>query len=154
MSTVKVNLPAINRFFERSPLAGAGAPGLKSGQATRVAARMVAFVRAEIEATYNTRTSTLVDSLHPIIRPDPRGGVRVGVGSTAEHSEYLTKGTPAHPIPLSPSPYSLRSNGPRSKGPNPTPLTRWPIYQVNHPGNRANDFIRKGVNAAIGRPVP
>lgn len=156
MSTVKVNLPAINRFFERSPLAGVGAPGLKSGQATRVAARMVAFVEAEARKDFRSRSGDLFGSFRPIIEPDPRGGTRVGVGSVSQTAEYLTDGTTPHSIgprpPVGGKQRFLRSypNHP----PDRKPLFR-NVYKVNnHPGNMPNDFIRRGVNAAIGRPVP
>lgn len=153
MSTVKVNMGAINRV-----LAGrAGGGALGSAGIERIVTRMIAAVKAEMKASgINERSGELADSFVPIVVPDPRGGVRVGVGSTSETAKWLTEGTVGHPISVPfvggrPA-YSLRSNGPRSKGYNPTPLRNYPIYFVNHPGNKANDFIRRGVNAAIGRP--
>jgi hypothetical protein len=154
VSTVKVNIGAINRYFERRPLAGAGAPGLRGGQANAIAARMITFVIAEARKDFHTaggpgRSGELITSFIPIIEPHPLGGTRVGVGSTAEHAKYLTEGTPRHSIPKRKSRYPLKS----AKG-HPKPLLGYPIFQVNHPGTKPNDFIRRGVNLAIGRPLP
>lgn len=155
MSRVTAHRGNINRFFAARP--GLGGAGTGGAGAERIAARMITFVKAEMKASgINERSGELLDSLVPIIAPDPRGGVRVGVGSTSITAKYLTEGTTPHQInapfvggrPV----YPLRSNGPRSKGYNPTPLRGSPIYFVNHPGNLPNDFIRRGVNAAIGRP--
>lgn len=156
MTKVIINQLAINRFFQRSPFAGAGVPGLKSGTADRIAARMLIFVQAEARSQFHVRTGDLVESLRPIIRIDSSTGrTEVGVGSVVEHASYLENGTSPHPIPLSPfigGGRYLISNGPRSKGPNPTPLEGRRLF-VHHPGNRAFGFIRRGVNRAIGRPI-
>jgi hypothetical protein len=152
VSTVTVNTPNIQRFFAGRPLAGVGAPGLRTGNAERIAERMVRAAIREVTSTFNMRTGELVASLVPIVRIDPRTGAAVvGVGSTVPYSEHLEKGTSAHPITPKNVTY-LMSNGPRSKGPNPTPLRRRQKI-VSHPGNQPYGFLRKARDSAIGRGI-
>lgn len=156
MSTVKINQGAINRFFAQSPFAGAGVGGVRGGQAVRIAARMVTLVEREARKDFRSRSGDLFGSFRPIVRPDPRGGTRIGVGSTSKTAEYLTDGTRPHKI----GPRSRQGGKKRylmSRPEHPSdrrPLTE-PVYVVKkHPGNKPNDFIRRGVNLAIGRPLP
>jgi hypothetical protein len=145
MSRVTINEAGIQSFFRRSPLAGAGIPGLRSGDADRIAARMLVFAQREVGARFNQRTGVLLGSLRQIVRVDLRSGaLEVGVGSTAEHAKYLEYGTPAHEIRPSGRKFLV------SEANNPTPL-RGRRLVVNHPGNQPFFFLRKAVNEAIGR---
>lgn len=151
MSKVTINQANINRFFESRLRSGSGR-GARGGGVERVAARMVAAVIAEAKKDFRTsggpgRTGDLIKSFRPIIKPDPRGGFQVGVGSTLKYADYLTNGTPAHDIRPR-GKYRLKS----AKG-HPDPLKR-PTLLARHPGTKPNDFIRRGVNLAIGRPLP
>ncbi len=151
MSKVTINEANVNRFFE-SRLRSGSARSARGGGVERVAARMVALVIAEAKKDFHTsggpgRTGELIKSFRPIIKPDPRGGFDVGVGSTLKYADYLTHGTAPHDIRPH-GKYRLKS----AKG-HPKPLKR-PTFLAKHPGNKPNDFIRRGVNLAIGRPLP
>jgi hypothetical protein len=153
MTTVRMNVPGIEQFFRASPLAGAGTPGVRSGTAERLATRMVILARQNASGRMMyLRTGGVADSVRPIIRPSPRGGTEVGVGTVSPIGGHLANGTQAHEIrPSTRGVKFLRSNGPLSKGFNPTPL-RAQQRKVNHPGNRPIPWLRNAVDTAIGRP--
>lgn len=149
---VILNLNEIEDFFRRNKL---GRPG-KLGRVTlpraeRVANRMAAQARRNASgAVLKRRTGFLAQSVYPIAREElATGDLIVGVGTTADYGKVLEEGGAPHHIgspivggrPL----YLLRSNGPNSKGPNPTPLLR-PQVGVNHPGPTAKRWLTKAVN--------
>lgn len=144
MSAVRVNEGAVRRFFQSSPLAGVGVPGLRSGSAERLAERAVRFAEREVESTFHERTGELRQSLRAIVRTHAGGGVEIGVGSTAPHAKYLEDGTIPHEI----RPVNARFLV--STPDNPTPL-RGRRLRVSHPGNRAYGFLRKSLALATGR---
>jgi hypothetical protein len=97
------------------------------------------------------RTGDLSKSVRKIVRTDPRtGAIEVGVGSVAPYAYYLEFGTKAHTIRPNPPRKFLVSNGPRSKGPNPTPL-RGRRRVVNHPGNPPKFWLKLAVQKVVGR---
>lgn len=151
MSTVRVNEAAIRGFFRNRTLGGGSFVGSERS-ARQLAFRMV--VQAKKNASgdlLEKRSGQLADSVHPIIRVDPRGGIEVGVGSTAPYADYLESGTRAHEIP------SKVINGKRrylksypNHPPNRNPL-RYPQVKVNHPGNTAKHWLRSAVNSVAAR---
>jgi len=149
--------------MQSSPLAGTsmGARrGFARGDANALAARMVLAARLNAGALFNQRTTSLITSVIPIVRGGRGGNVEVGVGTTVEHGKWLEIGTDEHIIkPEFPyrgkkkGGYFLRSNGPRSKGFNPTPLDR-PRLIVQAPALDATHWMSDAVRSVMpGLPV-
>lgn len=151
MSTVTVNRAAVDRFMDRQGFGGAISGTSRS--ANLLADRMV--VEAQRNATgrmMNMRTGGVAQSVRKIVRKNPKTGViEVGVGTISEVGGHLANGTRAHSITPRTRKF-LVSNGPRSKGPNPTPL-RGRRRHVSHPGSAPIPWLRDAVNRVIGRPT-
>lgn len=143
-SRVTLNHANISAHFQAAPLRGtgitAGRGGVGRGEASALANRIALQARINAATRFNQRTGDLVSSVVPIVRTGRGGEVEVGVGTTMKHGAVHEVGAPPHLItPERPfrgrgkGGYFLRSNGPNSKGGNPTPLDRPRLY-VNHPG--------------------
>ena len=145
MSRVTINRVGIENFFARTPLAGVGFAGLKSGSAERLADQMVREAEKNVTgAVVRGRSLRLYTSLQPIVRGSRRGGIEVGVGSTAPYAGHIEKGTGAHAIRPRRRKYLVSAPG------HPDPL-RGRRRIVNHPGNPPFEPLRKAVNTVIGR---
>jgi len=157
---VTLKFGEIEDFFRRNKL---GAPGKLGRQtlpkAQRAASRVAAQARRNASgAVVKRRTGFLAESVYPIAREDfVSGDLIIGVGSTADYGKVLEEGGAPHhigsPIVNGRPLYLLRSNGPNSKGPNPTPLDR-PQVGVNHPGPTAKRWLSKALQDALVRHWP
>lgn len=149
--TVIIHRGNIESFFDRRAFGGVATGVGRSGD--RLADRMV--VEAQRNASgrmMNMRTGGVALSVRKIVRRNPKtGATQIGVGTISEVGGHLANGTSAHEIRPRTGKY-LVSNGPRSKGPNPTPL-RKRQRRVSHPGNAPIPWLRDAVNRVIGRPV-
>lgn len=142
MSRVTVNPGAIDRFFAARPLAGAGFPGLRTGSAELLAARMARVARRNASGqVVRARTGDLANSVRGIVRPHPRGGTEIGVGTTLEYGAYLENGTEGQYIIAPRRIDRLLVSAPG----HPDPL-RGPRRFVIHPGIQAEGWLRQAVN--------
>lgn len=162
MSRVTIFHSNINSFMQRNELSvrGTGVAG-QAGRASRIGDRMVAQARRNASGeVVDSRTGDLANSVVKILRPHPRGGITVGVGTTLEYGGFLENGTDPHTISISGgafaalgrAPYLLKSGGPYDKPPffqNKNPLRG--AVSVNHPGNQPFHWLRKAVFAVVGR---
>lgn len=163
MSRVTVFHSNINSFVQRNALSFGGSTLSGSGitRANRIGERMAAQARRNARGeVVNSRTGDLANSVVKIVRPNPRGGITVGVGTTLKYGAYLENGTEPHTISingaafgaLGRAPYVLRSGGPKDRPPffqNSRPLLG--AVSVRHPGNQATHWLRKAVLSVIGR---
>lgn len=146
MSTVTINRPGIERFFERNPLGGGTAVGGITNPQV-LARRMVSVAKNNVSGSIvRQRSGTLRESIKPIVRPDPRAGaLEVGVGSTAPYSGHLEHGT-------SKKNYVIRPRPPKrflvSAPGHPDPL-QGRRRSVNHPGIRPKKFLDQAVKTVI-----
>ena len=161
MSRVTVFPANINSFMQRNALSiGGSTIAGQSARANRIGDRMVAQARRNASGeVVESRTGDLARSVVKILRPNPRGGITVGVGTTLEYGALLENGSPPHTISVGPGfgalgrpPYVLKSGGPYDRPPgfqNPRPL--YGAVSVNHPGNQPFHWLRKAVFSVIGR---
>lgn len=151
MTNITINRNGINSFFERQAFGGAITGTGRA--ANRLADRMVdEAVKNASGRMLHMRTGEVAKSVQKIVRRNPKtGAVEVGVGTTSKVGGHLANGAAPHTITPRSGKY-LQSNGPRSKGPNPTPLRRRQ-RRVSHPGNRPIPWLRDAVNRVIGRPA-
>lgn len=157
---VTLKFGEIEDFFRRNKL---GSPGKIGNQtlpkARRLADRIAAQARRNASGeVVKRRTGYLAQSVYPIAREElTTGDLIVGVGTTADYGKVLEEGGVPHhigsPIVNGRPLYLLRSNGPNSKGPNPTPLER-PQIGVNHPGPTAKRWLSKALEVALIRAWP
>lgn len=161
-SRITIRHDNIQSHFQARPFGGTSVGAGRSlarGDARAIAERMALQARINAATRYEQRTTSLVQSVVPIVRQGRGGETEVGVGTTVEHGRWLEEGTIPHPIvPKIPyrrgkGGYLLRSNGPNSKGPNPDPLVR-PQMGVSHPGNLPGHWLSDAVRTVVpGAPV-
>lgn len=150
-SPVTIHEGNIRTRLQGSPLGGTNfgeTRGFHHGEAQAIAARMVLQARINADAMFNQRTGDLVSSVVPIVKTFGNAGTEIGVGTTAKHGAVLEVGAPPHVIQPQGTGYLLRSDGPRSKGGNPTPLDR-PQRLVVHPGTPARHWLSDAVRAVL-----
>jgi hypothetical protein len=152
VSRVTINHGNISAHFAASPLGGSGVGatrGFARGRAEAIAARMAVVARINAAGMFQQRTGSLVSSVVPIVHQLGRGGgTEIGIGTTVEHGKWLEIGADPHIIEPQGRGYLLRSDGPNSKGGNPTPLER-PQRLVQHPGNAARHWMSDAVRAVL-----
>lgn len=150
MSRVTVFQSNINSFMQRNALSFGGSTiAGQSARANRIGDRMVAQARRNASGeVVQRRTGALAASVVKIIRPHPRGGITVGVGTTLLYGKILEEGSEVRNYPIGSLDQLLASDRSRTDiGALEHPV-RGP---VTHPGVDATHWLRKAVLTVIGR---